>query len=279
MLEILFYSITAMLYMALAIFAWLKAPRLRTFPESPAAVETQAVWRRLLLPVALILHAFLLARDMLGETGFNLNLGTALSLIAWLTVVIYWVESHWVRVGALQNLVLPIAAICVTLPYFMNAQHVLSYAGMSWFKAHLVISMVGYGLLTVAAFHALLLWVLERGLRHKGRLPALLNDLPPLMALERLTFRILFVGFVLLTLTLLSGLFFSEALFGKPFKFSHHMVFGFIAWLIFSLLLLGRHFWGWRGQSAVRWLLSGFGFLVLAYVGSKFVLEVILRRY
>src|SRR6185436_15131611 len=102
-------------------------------------------------------------------------------------------ESHWVRVGVLQNLILPIAAICVLLPYFMRAQHVLAYAEMPFFKSHLAISMLAYGLLTVAAMHALLLSVLEKKL-HKGTLPALLRDLPPLMSLERLTFQILFVG-------------------------------------------------------------------------------------
>jgi ABC-type uncharacterized transport system permease subunit len=275
--ELLFYFITALMYAVLAVAAWYRVPQPRTSP--PAMVpEAPSGWQRGLLPIALALHGFLLIRDMLGGSGFNLNLGTALSLIIWLTVLIYWIESHWVQIGALQNLVLPVAAICVPLPYFMSAQHVLAYAGMPLFKSHLVISMPAYGLLTVAALHALLLSVLEKRL-HKGNLPALLNDLPPLMSLERLTFRILFVGFVLLTLTLLSGMVFSDALFGKPFKLTHHVILGFVAWVIFGLLLLGRRLWGWRGQVAVRWLLSGFGFLLLAYLGSKFVLEVILRRY
>ncbi len=271
--ELGFYFITALLYAALAVFAWIKAPR--TAPPLPAS--TSGAEQRWLLPIALALHCGLLLRDMLGGAGFNLNLGTALSLIVWLTVFIYWVESHWVHVGPLQNLILPLAALFVPLPYFMNSQHVLPYAGMSLFKAHLVISMLAYGLLTIAALHALLLAVLEKRL-HDGNLPPVLRDLPPLMSLEKLTFRILAAGFALLTLTLVSGMGFSEALFGRPYQFTHKVIFGFIAWLIFALLLLGRHFRGWRGRVAVRWLLSGFAFLLLAYLGSKFVLEVILQR-
>jgi ABC-type uncharacterized transport system permease subunit len=275
--ESLVYFITALMYVVLAVSGRYRVPQPRTSPA--AVVQDPAMgWRRGLLPIVLVLHALLLLRDMLGGASFSLNLGTALSLILWLTVLIYWVESHWVQIGALQNLVLPVAAISVLLPYFMSAQRVLAYAELSSFKSHLVIAMPAYGLLTVAALHAVLLLVLEKRL-HKGNLPTFWGDLPPLLSLERVTFRILFVGFVLLTLTLLSGMVFSEAWFGKPFKFTHHIILGLIAWLIFGLLLLGRRFWGWRGRVAARWLLTGFGFLLLAYVGTKFVLEVLLHRY
>jgi len=83
---------------------------------------------------------------------------------------------------------------------------------------------------------------------------------------------------VMLTLTVVSGVFFSEQLFGKPLSFNHKTVFGIISWLIFGTLLAGHYFRGWRGRKAVRWTLAGFIALMLAYVGSKFVLEIILRR-
>lgn len=276
MAELLLYFITALLYAALAVAAWSRAPVPQTAPSLPEQTSPSRL-QRWLLPLALAMHAVLLFRDMFGGPGFNLNLGTALSLIVWLTVLIYWVESYWVRVGVLKNLLLPFAALCVLLPYFMPAQHVLAYAGWPLFKVHLAISMLAYGLLSIAALHALLLSVLEKRL-HTGNLPLLLRDLPPLMSLERLTFRILFVGFLLLTLTLASGIVFSEAWVGKPFEFTHKVIFSIVAWVIFALLLLGRRVWGWRGRIAVRWLLAGFAFLLLAYLGSKFVLEVLLHR-
>jgi len=276
MAEPMLHFITALLYAALAVAAW---PRLVSPLTAPSVASSMpgTTLQRWLLPVALALHAVLLGRDMFGGAGFNLNLGTSLSLIVWLTVLIYWVESYWVQVGALKNLLLPFAALCVLLPYFMPAQHVLAYAGLPLFKVHLAISMLAYGLLTIAALHALLMSLLEKRL-HTGNLPPLLRDLPPLMALERLTFRILFAGFLLLTLTLVSGMVFSEEWIGQPFQFTRKVVLSIVAWIIFALLLIGRHRRGWRGKVAVRWLLAGFGFLLLAYVGTKFVLEVILHR-
>jgi len=104
------------------------------------------------------------------------------------------------------------------------------------------------------------------------------NSLPPLLTMEKLLFRMLLVGFVLLTLTVGSGVFFSEALFGKPLTIDHKTLFAFASWGIFATLLIGRHAWGWRGKRALRLTLVGFALLVLAYVGSRFVAEVILGR-
>jgi ABC-type uncharacterized transport system permease subunit len=102
--------------------------------------------------------------------------------------------------------------------------------------------------------------------------------LPPLLTLERFLFRLVGIGEALLTLTIVSGALFSEELFGKPFRFTHKVVFTLLAWLVFGALLVGRHRYGWRGRSALHWILAGAGLLFLAYVGSKFVLEVILGR-
>jgi ABC-type uncharacterized transport system permease subunit len=91
-------------------------------------------------------------------------------------------------------------------------------------------------------------------------------------------FQVVIVGFTLLTLTLISGFFFSEELFNKPLQFTHHIVLSIIAWIVFAILLLGRWRLGWRGRTAVHWILGGFILLVLAYFGSKFVFEFVLKR-
>ena len=96
--------------------------------------------------------------------------------------------------------------------------------------------------------------------------------------MESLLFRLIAIAFVLLTLTLGTGIVFSESLFGKAFRFDHKTVFAITSWLMFGALLIGRHFRGWRGRIALRWTLAGFVTLLLAYVGSRFVLEVILGR-
>ena len=96
--------------------------------------------------------------------------------------------------------------------------------------------------------------------------------------METVLFRVIWAGFILLTLTLVSGVVYSEELFGKPAQLTHKTVFGVLSWIIFAALLAGRHVYGWRGRVAVRWTLAGFLTLVLAYLGSKFVLEVLLGR-
>ncbi len=137
--------------------------------------------------------------------------------------------------------------------------------------------MAAYSLFTIASLHVLLMALLERRLHHRT-LPQALRGLPPLLAMETLLFRIIWAGFILLTLTIASGVVFSEELFGRAAKLNHKTVFGVLSWIVFALLLGGRFVYGWRGRVAVRWTLAGFLMLVLAYIGSKFVLEVILGR-
>ena len=129
----------------------------------------------------------------------------------------------------------------------------------------------------VATVHAVVMLAEEKWL-HRGVMPPFLRALPPLMEMEALLFRILLAAFVLLTLTMVTGIFFSEQLFGRPLTFTHKTVFGILSWLIFGTLLAGHYLWGWRGRKAVHWTLAGFTALLLAYVGSKFVLEIILQR-
>ena len=111
-----------------------------------------------------------------------------------------------------------------------------------------------------------------------ARLTRAFASLPPLLTMETLLFRLIGIAFVLLTLTLGSGILFSEALFGKAFRLDHKTVFAIVSWCIFASLLVGRHAWGWRGKKALYWTLSGFVALMLAYVGSRFVAEVLLSR-
>ena len=229
----------------------------------------------LLAPFAL--HSWLLSESMFGGTGMVLGVGNALSLILWLTVLIYGLGSLFYRLDGLHALVMPAAAAAVMLPVVFPSSHALANTETLAFKAHLLISMAAYSLFTIAPLHVMLMALIERRL-HAGNLPAALQNMPPLLTMETLLFRIIAAGFVLLTLTIASGVLFSEELFGKPARFSHKTVFGVLSWLIFGALLGGRVIYGWRGRTAVRWTLAGFLTLVLAYIGSKFVLEVILGR-
>jgi len=159
----------------------------------------------------------------------------------------------------------------------MPPARALPNTDLAAFKFHLLIAMLAYSLFTIASLHVALMALLERRL-HDGTVTMVHQKLPPLLTMEALLFRIIWAGFVLLTLTLASGVVFSEELFGKAAPFNHKTVFGVVSWLIFAALLAGRRIYGWRGRMAVRWTLAGFLSLVLAYIGSKFVVEVILAR-
>jgi ABC-type uncharacterized transport system permease subunit len=177
----------------------------------------------------------------------------------------------------MQGLMAPIAFLAVLFQAAIPSHHYVTYTANALFTAHFAIAMLAYSLFIVATVHALVMLAEERWL-HRGVQPPFLGSLPPLLEMEALLFRILFAAFTLLTLTLVSGVFFSEQLFGRPFKANHKSIFGFISWGIFGALLVGHHFRGWRGRKAVYWTLAGFTALLLAYVGSKVVLELILQR-
>lgn len=228
-----------------------------------------------LLPLAL--HGYLLYDSLWFGGSLSLGLVHALSLILWLTILVYWLAHFFYLLSSLESLVLPLAGIGALLPLIFPVVH-LKTQTTSWaFDAHVLAAMLAYSLFTIAALHAGLMSLVESNL-HRARLPVLLKNLPPLLTMEVLLFRIIAAGFILLTLTLVSGMVFSEQIFGRAWQFNHKILFGFISWVVFGVLLAGHHFYGWRGRTAVSWTMSGFGFLVLAYIGSKFVLEVILHR-
>jgi ABC-type uncharacterized transport system permease subunit len=227
---------------------------------------------------ALSLHGWLLQHSMLDGGGLNLNLANALSLTVLLAVIVYWLGSLRYALHGLQGLVLAIAAGAVVLPYFAPTPHVAIHSEFPAFRWHVFASFLAYSLFTVAALHAAVMAMAEKSLHHHTA-PPLRIQLPPLLTLEKMLFRLIAAGFVLLTATLVTGVFFSEEAFGKPFTFSHKTLFALISWLIFGGLLLGRRIYGWRGRTASHLTLLGFLMLLLAYLGTKFVLEVVLGRY
>jgi len=258
------YLLAAAIYIAVAALYWR-----RTEVAAPAP--------QLAVFAALAIHGWMLYRTIFVPDGMNLGLTNAFSAIFWLTALIYWGASLRHDLHRLQAFVLPPTALFVMLQWALPETHQLSYAAEPLFRLHLVIAFTAYSLFTFAALHALLMAAAERALHRKPTLIRL-PDFPPLISMENLLFQIIALGFSLLTLTLASGILFSEQLFHKPLMFSHKTVFSIIAWMIFGGLLLGRWKAGWRGKTAVRWTLAGFGVLFLAYLGSKFVLEVILHR-
>jgi ABC-type uncharacterized transport system permease subunit len=166
--------------------------------------------------------------------------------------------------------------VCALLPALAPSHHRIAFAGEPWAAVHIGIALVAYALFVVVALQAIVMTGLEKRL-HRGE-PDAVAATPPLLTLERYMFRLLTVGFVLLTLTLASGMLFSEEIFGKAVTFTHKNVFSVAGWVAFAVLLFGRWRYGWRGRPALKWILAGTLLLVLGYLGSKFVREVVLGR-
>ncbi len=263
------YVLSFIAYSVLAIYFW------RTQVSGGGEKLNRGVAGHLVL-APLALHAYLLYGNLFSA-GLNLALVYVVSLILWLSMLVYWLARFFYPIGSLQTLVLPLAALGALLPALFPSIHPPTSNSTFALDAHIFASMLAYSLFTIAVLHAGLMSFVEKRLHHAS-LPLVLQGLPPLLTMEALLFRIIGAGFVLLTLTLASGMVFAEQIFGRPLQFNHKILFGFISWGVFGGLLLGHYYRGWRGRTAVRWTMSGFAFLLLAYIGSKFVLEVLLHR-
>ena len=272
---ILAYLVASLLYGLIGWHFW--RTRWNASAKSADRGEVAGGWERYAILMPLTLHAYTLYESIFSGIGLSFGVGSAVSSIVWLTATIYWLSGFFYRLEGLQTLVAPVAAVAIQFPLVFPSLRPLANTELPAFKAHITIAMLAYSLLTIAALHALLMAVVERRLHHPA-MPSVLNSLPPLLAMETLLFRVIWAGFILLTLTLISGIVFSEEIFGQAVKFTHKNFFGIISWGVFAALLAGRQFYGWRGRIAIRWTLTGFIILLLAYLGSKFVLEVVLHR-
>ena len=237
----------------------------------------KSLWVWVLLLGAIVLHAALLGASVFRPNAIHLGFSNAVSLIAWLSVSVYALTALKVPLPAIQGWVTGLAAFGVLLPLLLPDARAIPNSNEFGFRAHLVLSLLAYCLLFIAALQALLMSAFEKKLHH-GASAAGMPGMPPLLTLESVLFKLIGAGFVLLTLAVASGILFSEELFGKALSFNHKIVFAILSWLIFAALLAGRLIWGWRGRVAVRWTIIGFVMLLLAYVGSKFVLEILLHR-
>ena len=251
------------------------------------AVSAMVASRRRATPVhgtlvaAWALHGLVLLVGLVGFGGQDLRFGfaPALSVTAWLVITLYGAESRLQpRLQAYWALAeLGAVSVLLALVFPGNALHP---SASVWLPLHWALGIASYGLFAAAVLHAWLMTRAEKQMRLALDDPAGGYAGVPLLTLERLTFRFVVVGFVLLTATLLAGWFFTEALYGagKAVKWDHKTVFSVLSWLTFACLLVGRARFGWRGRKAVRVLYAGSGLLLLAYAGSRFVLEVVLGR-
>ncbi|MEY4723867.1 MAG: hypothetical protein RL043_16 [Pseudomonadota bacterium] len=230
-----------------------------------------------LLLAGLCLHGLTLLPAWFGHQDITFGFAVALSWMAWLTLVMLWTESWSHRMARVGLWVYLMAASLVLLPTAFPGGVRLADPG-ALFRSHILVAMLAYSAFAVASGQALLMLAQSRALHRPSRSNQWLVDLPPLLAMDASLSRSVGLGFALLSATLLTGGLVND-LAGDPWlKSDHKTVFTVMTWLSAGLFLWGRWRWGWRGRLAARFAIGGFGLLLLAYVGSRFVLEVFLGR-
>jgi ABC-type uncharacterized transport system permease subunit len=270
-------------------------PLLITSSVALAAYLTAALQRNasrfgVALALAWVAHGLAIALHTAGldqpEPGARFGFAPALSTTLWLVLAVYGIESRFVPMSGVRRSLALLGASVVLLAWLFPGE-LRPHAGSRWAPLHWVLGIASYGLFGAALLHAALLRRSEQRLREPAtgfgglvgagaggaaaRVPA--EPAMPLLKLEKLTFRFVAAGFAVLSATLLLGWWFSA-----PWRWDHKAVFSVLAWGVFAALLGGRRAFGWRGRIAARWLYLGAALLLLAYVGSRFVLEVLLGR-
>jgi len=242
-----------------ALYVWASWEALR-LPAAKLPIQ------KLVVPAALVLHAVTLGLQTIHGGALQIGVGEAASLFTWQAALILWVVCLGAPLQSLGVAAYPLAAACVIWPALTvnDARPVTDWT----IGLHILFSLLSAGLLTLAAIQALGLTVLESILHRPGNL-AMARRLPPLQTMERLLFQLIFIGFFLLSLTLLSGMLLNHE---EPSQPPTMIVMSFLAWVMFGVLIFGRLRYGWRARLATRWMLSGYLTLVVAYFGSKLLL-------
>ncbi|MFC7433513.1 inner membrane protein YpjD [Hydrogenophaga bisanensis] len=218
-----------------------------------------------------LLHLLTLVLMLFAEPA-RFGFAPALSVTVWLVLTVYAIESRLFPQMRARWTLAGLGTVAVLLAMSFPGQHYPELRS-AWLPLHWALGIASYGLIGAAVIHAWLMQRAEKAMR-QGHMP---ETAMPLLTLERLTFRFVGAGFVLLTATLVAGGWFSEVL-NERWVWNHKTAFSVLAWLTVGILLLGRWRLGWRGRTAIRTLYLGAGFLLLGYAGSRFVLEVILHR-
>jgi ABC-type uncharacterized transport system permease subunit len=223
-----------------------------------------------------LLHG--VANYLVVYSGNALHLGihTSASLVSWIMILFVIAASVRLPVENLLVLVLPVGVLGILSLLAAPGDAALLHATnlgdpLIW---HILVSIVAYSILFMAACHSVLLAVLEHRLKTRHGL-GILRLLPPLQTMETLLFNLLWTGIVALTLAIASGFIFLDDMFQQ--RVVHHTVLALSSWVLYAILLAGHRLFGWRGTTAVRWTLIAFGLLVLGYFGSKFVIEILLE--
>jgi ABC-type uncharacterized transport system permease subunit len=224
---------------------------------------------------ALLLHLLSWLAEAVTAQGLDFGLFNAASLLFWVVAALAWGASWRLPLANLLLVVYPLTVVAVLCALFLHSPYAPRTAVGWGVGSHILFSLLSYSILGIAALQAVALALLIHRLKHR-RLHGLVAVMPPLQTMEDLLFRLIWTGELLLTLSIVTGALFLEDIFAQ--HLAHKTVLSIVAWLLFAVLLLGRSRLGWRGITAVKWTVAGFALLILAYFGSKLVLELVLHR-
>jgi ABC-type uncharacterized transport system permease subunit len=223
-------------------------------------------------------HSWVVLQNLIHDQGILVNFTVSLNLSALAMGLIYLIiwrlRRQTTRTAGLLLLPLMVFSLGASL-LLPTEESKLQALTDPLLIAHLALSLLSYGLFSIAAILALMDAFQEHALRKK-RFGKLFNMLPPLEALEETLFLMVRMGFVLLTIAITTGSLYSHYINGIFFAFSHKVIFTWATWLVFGTLLVGNHLWGWRGSKASKFTISGYIFLALAFLGVKFVADILL---
>lgn len=228
----------------------------------------------LLGTLAVVAHAGALYSQLVTPLGLSLDFISAASLIAAAVIVVTLIACTQIPVENLLLLLFPLGLVTVLVAQFVPSGTSPLVDEEPGILSHVLLSILAYGMFTIAMVQSLLLLLQNHQLKHKHP-TGLIKNFPPLQTMESLLFGFLWAGWVLLSMSLISGWLFVENLFAQHLV--HKTSLACLAWIVFSVLLWGRNRLGWRGHKAIRWTLAGFCLLMLAYFGSKLVREYILH--
>lgn len=226
---------------------------------------------------AIIIHALILYSSLYQNHTLNFALTNMVSLVAWVIAILFIIALISKPIVNLGAIILPLGATSLLAQWLWPGIHLLPAQTSSLQSTHIIVSILAYSLLSLAAVQSMVLFIQEARLHHTqaGRF---IRALPPIETMETLMVQMVGIGFLLLTITVVSGVFFSEETFGQPLKLNHHIAISLLAWVTYGMFLVGRWRFGWRGRTAIQWVLGAGILLALGYFGSKFVLEIILQR-
>ena len=224
--------------------------------------------------IAILIHATMLYQNIITIGGMNLGFFNALSLMSWAVSLAVMIAALIKPLENLALIIFPLTCLALALEFFFQSTYMLPDNTPAGLRMHILLSVFAYSLLTMAALQSILLALQDRQISKKR--PVSIMRLPPMQLMENLLVQIIIFGFFMLSLSLATGLMFVNDIFAQ--HLIHKTVLSILAWIIFGIVIWGRWTRGWRGRIIIRWTIGGFISLMLAYFGSKFVLELILNR-